>query len=515
MKVQVPCFFLALVPFFLSSTFALNDKSKQLFDEGNEYFIKGNYDEALKSFDDAIKLDSENHRFIFKRAATNMHLKRNSAAVQDFTKILNLRPDFEPALLQRAKIYLNEGSFFDAEKDLQKILDNEEASNTLKNVGLAKELVTEAENATEAKDYVKCIEKISEAIRISLKSPSLRSIRAKCHLEKGEIEEGVRDLTTISQLAPDDPNLLIRLCRLNYFSLYDFEQARNNLKQCMRYDPEHKACKNLHRLIKKIEKEVTRINNDIQQKRWLLAINKLIGTSSNKWQGLITEVENELKNMNEGIQKKELKIKLYSLTCKAYQQSKNSQKAMKWCSDTLKMDENNVDAIISRAETYIDMEDFDAAINDYNKANELTQDQEINPSVRKRLSYVHKLLKQSKKKDYYKILGVSRTADKREIKKAYRKLAHEWHPDKYRGDLSEDQVATKMSSINEAYEVLMSDELRARFDNGDDPNDPNGGNQPFFYHDFMQFSNGFHFAGFPFGGGDGNGEGHQFKFNFN
>lgn len=67
----------------------------------------------------------------------------------------------------------------------------------LKNVELAKELVTEAENALKANDYVKCVEKISDAIRISLKSPRLRSIRAKCHFEKGEVEEGIRDLTWV------------------------------------------------------------------------------------------------------------------------------------------------------------------------------------------------------------------------------------------------------------------------------------------------------------------------------
>ncbi|CAG8756829.1 13871_t:CDS:2, partial [Acaulospora morrowiae] len=80
------------------------------------------------------------------------------------------------------------------------------------------------------------------------------------------------------------------------------------------------------------------------------------------------------------------------------------------------------------------------------------------------------------------------------------KLAQEWHPDKYKGDLTPEQVDSKMSAINEAYEVLNDD---GKFDNGEDPNDPNGGSQPFFYSDnaFMRFaSGGFQFGeGFPFG----------------
>jgi DnaJ homolog subfamily C member 3 len=47
---------------------------------------------------------------------------RSNHALQDFTKILKLKPDFDQALLQRAKIYLKEGSLAEARKDLQKYL---------------------------------------------------------------------------------------------------------------------------------------------------------------------------------------------------------------------------------------------------------------------------------------------------------------------------------------------------------------------------------------------------------
>lgn len=61
-------------------------------------------------------------------------------------------------------------------------------------------------------------------------------------------------------------------------------------------------------------------------------------------------------------------------------------------------------------------------------------------------------------KDYYKILGVSPDASEEEIKKAYRKLAHKYHPDKPGGD------EQKFKEINEAYQVLSNKEKRAQYD---------------------------------------------------
>lgn len=61
-------------------------------------------------------------------------------------------------------------------------------------------------------------------------------------------------------------------------------------------------------------------------------------------------------------------------------------------------------------------------------------------------------------KDYYKILGVERNASEEEVKKAFRKLAHEYHPDKKGGD------EKKFKEINEAYQVLSHKEKRAQYD---------------------------------------------------
>jgi curved DNA-binding protein len=64
-------------------------------------------------------------------------------------------------------------------------------------------------------------------------------------------------------------------------------------------------------------------------------------------------------------------------------------------------------------------------------------------------------------KDYYKLLGVGRNADEKEIKRAFRKLAVKYHPDKNPGDK---QAEERFKEINEAYEVLGDTAKRAKYD---------------------------------------------------
>jgi curved DNA-binding protein len=68
---------------------------------------------------------------------------------------------------------------------------------------------------------------------------------------------------------------------------------------------------------------------------------------------------------------------------------------------------------------------------------------------------------EEKFKDYYKILGVSKEASQEEIKKAYRRLARKYHPDKNKGDKAAEE---KFKEINEAYEVLGNPENRKKYD---------------------------------------------------
>src|SRR5512143_2887319 len=64
-------------------------------------------------------------------------------------------------------------------------------------------------------------------------------------------------------------------------------------------------------------------------------------------------------------------------------------------------------------------------------------------------------------KDYYKILGVERSANADDVRKAYRKLAMQYHPDR---NPDNPQAEEKFKEINEAYQVLSDSQKRARYD---------------------------------------------------
>jgi len=103
------------------------------------------------------------------------------------------------------------------------------------------------------------------------------------------------------------------------------------------------------------------------------------------------------------------------------------------------------------------------------------------------------------KRDYYEILGVPKTASEDEIKKAFRKLAIKYHPDKQGGD------EAKFKEINEAYQVLSDNEKKQQYDQFGHVAFEQGG---------AGFGGGFNAGGFDFGdifgdifGGGGSGFG--------
>lgn len=105
------------------------------------------------------------------------------------------------------------------------------------------------------------------------------------------------------------------------------------------------------------------------------------------------------------------------------------------------------------------------------------------------------------KRDYYEVLGVGKNASDDEIKKAYRKLAVKYHPDKNPGDK---EAEAKFKEVSEAHEVLSDKQKRARYDQFGHAGVGGGG--------FGGAGGGFSGAGNPFGGFNYNGQTFNFDF---
>ncbi|CAO3564579.1 unnamed protein product [Mortierella alpina] len=515
---------LSVLPLILSAQYVCADgpqTTQQFLDQATAFLGKGEYNLALQSYDAAIDRDPSNYLSYFKRAATHLTLGRNNQALADFTTILKLKPDFGQALLQRGKIYTKAGDFVRAKQDLELYYANhqgsdphgaEEVAVLLSNIDEAAQALALAKAAMKAGQTDECIRILGPAIMTAPVYVPFRLQRAECHVVRGEVEEAVNDLHRATHNAATNAELMHRLSTMSYYSLYMPEQALAQIKSCISFDPENKLCKGLFRKLKATEKDITKLDSDLQNGRWAGVINKSVAGEK----ALVKTVETETSSMEEvnkavGKMPKRLLLKIYAAACKAYTENKDAKNALKWCSSTLSLDETNVDGLVGKGMAHMLNDDFEEAIRDFTKAQELAGGQDHN--IHEKLSRAQRLLKQSQQKDYYKILGVARSATPRDIKKAFRKQALEWHPDTYRGDMSPDQVEKKMAALNEAYEVLSTPELKERFDNGDDPNDPQGQQNP--------FSQGF--AGHPFffqqGGGSpfqqqSGGGGFQFNFQF-
>lgn len=114
----------------------------------------------------------------------------------------------------------------------------------------------------------------------------------------------------------------------------------------------------------------------------------------------------------------------------------------------------------------MDTEQYEEAVRDYEKLTKMDRNQEY----RQLLKQAKLELKKSKRKDYYKILGLGKDANEDEIKKAYRKEALKHHPDRHSEANEEEKKLeeVKFKEVGEAYSVLSDKQKKQRYDTGQD-----------------------------------------------
>jgi tetratricopeptide (TPR) repeat protein len=158
---------------------------------------------------------------------------------------------------------------------------------------------------------------------------------------------------------------------------------------------------------------------------------------------------------------------------------------------------------LERGDLNIELNDYDAAIFDFTTVQRRAPSQRAQEGLRKATD----LKKQASFVDFYAILGVRKGASSEEAKTAYKKLARQWHPDRFSDPVKKKEAEEMMKTLNKALDVLGDRDIKRRYDAGEDPDAPEvpHGN-PFGGFPFQFAGGGFQFH---FGGG-----GQHFEFHF-
>ncbi|XP_069496796.1 dnaJ homolog subfamily C member 3 isoform X2 [Ambystoma mexicanum] len=461
---------------------------------GKKLLAAGQLADAISHFHSAIDGDPDNYIAYYRRATAYLAMGKSKAAIPDLSKVIALKPDFTSARLQRGYLLLKQGKLDEAEDDFKKVLksnpsekEEKEASSQLMQSDELQRVRSQALYAYSQRDYQTAEMLLGTILEVCVWDAELRELRAECYIQEGELGKAINDLKVASKLKNDNTEAFYKVSTI-YYQLGDHEMSLSEIRECLKLDPDHKACFSHYKQVKKLNKQIQSAEQFIQEGSYADAINKYES---------ITKTEPNVSYYSELVKER---------VCHCLSKSQQAAEAIKVCTEFLQLQPTHVRALTARAEAYLLEEQYEDAIRDYETAQ---QNSENDQQIREGLDRAQRLLKQSKKKDYYKILGVKRNAKKQEIIKAYRKLAQQWHPDNFQDEQKKKKAEERFIDIASAKEVLTDPEMRRRFDAGEDPLDPEnqqGGGGQHFHRGWNQWQ-GFN----PFGSGGP----FNFKFNFN
>lgn len=163
--------------------------------------------------------------------------------------------------------------------------------------------------------------------------------------------------------------------------------------------------------------------------------------------------------------------------------------AVKDCTAALEANPSYLKALILRAKSHSEQQKYEDCVKDYEAALKMEKTAEIKHLLKE----AKHALKLSKRKDYYKILGIDKSATEVDIKKAYRKRALVHHPDRHANatDAEKREQERQFKEVGEAYTILSDTQKKSRYDNGQDLDDDHGEFDPSqMYRQFFQYSAG-------------------------
>eukprot|EP00903_Cladosiphon_okamuranus_P006463 g6323.t1 len=452
---------------------------------------KGEHEKAIRLFSQVIELEPKNERNFYKRFRVFLSKRKYAEAIKDLSRALELKPKYKQALAQRAKLLRMMGQCEEAAKDYAalEVIDPKHVDlETL--YPLAKTCAEHLADgaAAEAKGDWQAAAEAYDAIldeQLDLVGAELLLRRARCHFALGRWLQAAADAGRAAKVAAeadDDHAARERAQALElrgrcYIHLGDFELAGNHFRQVLLDDPDNEPCREEHRRCRAVVKKV-------EAGHRLLSSGDVVG-ATNEWRAATALEPDNAAFLGPLL----LQIASAHVGAKNWAEAK---RAAQECLNAHPHGEVGAQAEMIFGDVYTEAEEFQEAVNAYSRAEAKVKEigMEILDQARAKLKQANILLEQSKKKQYYKILGVPRNADLATIKKAYRELAKIHHPDKVQGEEEKLKSEKIFQEVAEAYEVLGDDELRAKYDRGEEVFENQGG-----------------------GGGQARGGGQHFRFN--
>ncbi|GJQ86591.1 hypothetical protein Trydic_g7825 [Trypoxylus dichotomus] len=423
-------------------------------ENGNQLYKIKQYRSALPLYTEAIELCPDAASYYGNRSACYMMLNLYQDALEDARKSVQLDSAFVKGYIRILKCAIALGDMMTAEQAVKSIKSLEPNNNSIKNELASLEILNKFEadgaKAYDKKEFRTVVYCMDRCIGQSPNCSRYKTMKAECLAYLGRFEESQEIVNGI--LHSDKGNAeAIYVRGLCLFYEDNIDSASNHFMQVLRLAPDHGKAKEMYKKAKLLKRKKEEGNDAFKNCRYQDALN------------LYTEAL-EVDTFN-----KKTNAKLYFNRATVYSKLNNLQKAIADCTSALSLDENYLKALLRRAKCYMDLGEYEEAVRDYEKACKMDKNRE-----NKRLLQDAKLaLKKSKRKDYYKILGVERNATDDEIKKAYRKRALVHHPDRHANasDAEKKEQEKKFKELGEAYGILSDPKKKARYDSGQDCED--------------------------------------------
>lgn len=423
------------------------DLANNLKEKGNKEFSLKNYQKAIDLYSQAIAIQND-ASFYANRAMCYLNTQQYQAAADDCKRAIELDPEQVKPYYRLAKAYTSLGELQLAFETLKRGCTKHSQELNMRreydNIQILIGYRDSIQSLIDQGDFAEALKKTSSILEQCemFYEMLIKKIELLCKTNdpKGALALLKQRQTFISSKSPTKYVVLNAMID-RYMNQVD--SAKTKLKEASKRDPTSQEVKSELKHITAMEEAKLNGNKAFAQKKFEEAIKYydecfVLDPYNSMWKSVIL-----------------------SNKASCHMALKNIKSALEIMKLSTALDPNNAKNMYKRGKLEKDLKEWEAALNSMKKAKSMDSTLNIEADIKQ----ISEELKKEDNKDYYQIMGLSRTATNAEIKKAYKELVRKYHPDRNTGNKEEQEKAEKMFKlVNEANEVLSDPVKKKRYD---------------------------------------------------